>query len=101
MIFVQQVDGSDNLVSFTQLGALFTVEGTLKILNLAKLVKSCVVLVGFQAKERDVTLHFASFGVNFAVIIFVDLLDNSERLECIICQVSFVLEFTQVHNDLS
>ena len=101
MIFVQKVDCSDDFVSLTKLCALLSVECPLKILNLSKFMKSCIVLVGFKAQQRDISLDFASFCMHLTVIIFVDFLDNPQRLECILCEISFILKFTKVHHDLS
>ena len=100
MVFVEQVNGSDNLVGLSQLRALLSVESPLEILDLSQLMESCIVLVGFQAQQGNVSLDLASFCMDLAVIIFVDFFDNSQRLKRILCKICFILEFTKVHHDL-
>lgn len=95
------MDSTDDFEGLAKLGALFTVEITFKLFYLTELVKGIFILVVFQEEERDVALYFTSFGVHFTVVVAIDLLDQTERIEGIFSQTASVLQFTECHYDLS
>jgi hypothetical protein len=71
------MDSSDDFIGFSKLGALLSIKSPFKVFNLSKLMKGRIILVGFQAQQRNISLDLASFRMNLAVVIFVNFLYNS------------------------
>lgn len=101
MVFVQQVNCSNDLVGFAELGALLTVKRSLQVFHLAQLMQSCIILVGFETEEGNVSFDLASLCVNLTVVVFVDFLNHPQRVEGVLSQIRLVLELTEGHHNLS